>query len=316
VLMASTRVAICLLIGALVLCVAQTRPNISETFEGEGYSHIVTVNETIWGIGHWAIDEPTGRSIEFWEYTIEHHHRNIHYLKRYDLGAEYEIAYDARVPAHCRKTAVKPPMPPNWAWVKNATYAGKRVIDGSRYDEWRYIVAGIELSVAVSETNASRPHYFHHRSVVEHRQYHFLSWHTRKPNDTWFAIPAICKNATIGEVDNDDHTIVTDEVCEAAAITARTIVAKSNGLSGESLIGKSMSRSGVMLGNMNIVEMHSAGAPCAGGPRISDVFFIGTPPTNAAMYLGKNEFALCNDGTCNIAPLGSFAFDGGCRRFC
>jgi len=304
-----------------LLCVAQQRPNISETFEGEGYSHIVTQNETIWGIGHWAIDEPTGRSIEFWEFTAEHEHRNVHYLKRYDLGFEYDIAYEWRRPLHCRKIPVKAPMPPNWAWLKDAKYAGKRHIDGSRYDDWTYTVGGVELGVAVAENNASRPHYFARRAATEHRQYHFLSWWTRKPNDTWFAVPDICKNATdeiFIEDNNREAIVVEDGVCEAASIAARSIVSGSTtGRGGaSSLIAKSMNHAGINIRDLDISAMHANGAPCVGGPKIADVFFTGIPATNAAMYVGNNEFAWCNDGACGIAPLSSFEFTGGCRRFC
>jgi hypothetical protein len=299
------------LAAIVAVAFAQIRPNISETFEGQGYTHIVTRNETIWGIGHWAIDEPSGRSVERWEFVVEHRHRNVHFLKRYDLGFEYTVRFQAQVPHEvCTKRAVKPPMPPNWAWLKDSRYRGKHHIDGTTFDMWLFHVAGIELEVAVSEHDASRPEYFYRRAPEEQRSYHFLSWHTMRPNSSWFDVPASCKNATTVvelEVDGDD-TMVAGTVVAAAA---RRIV-ELPGTDANTLIVSSMRAAGISTPE-GLWTLQTAGDDCVGGPSIGDVFFDGVPAVASAIYLGDNQFAECALSRCGIVPRRDFT--GGCRRY-
>jgi hypothetical protein len=303
-----------LIVLAAIVAVAsaQIRPQISETFEGQGYTHIVTRNETIWGIGHWAIDEPSGRSIERWEFVVEHRHRNIHFLKRYDLGFEYTVRFQAQVPHEiCTKRAVKPPMPPNWAWLKDARYRGKHHIDGTTFDMWVFHVAGVELEVAVSEHDASRPEYFYRRAPEETRMYHFLSWHTIRPNSSWFDIPASCKNATTAvevSVDGDDNVVAGTVVAAAAQRIVDTA-----GIDTVSLVVSSMRAAGISTPT-SLWDLQEGGKPCTDGPTVGDVFFDGLPAVSAAVYLGDNKFAECAGTRCGIVPPRDFT--GGCRRFC
>jgi len=306
---------------------AQIRPHISETFEGEGYSHIVTVNETIWGLGHWVIDEPKGHAIEFWEYTAEHRHRTVHLLKRFDLGFEYVIFHTRDHHQQCHKFAVKPPMPPVWAWTRDSHYAGKHVRDGTTFDWWRHHQHGVELEVAVSEHDASRPHYYIARTPNEHRLYHLISWATFQPNATWFNVPDVCKNATeetlsVNEVIfahvsegsmGSDDTI--SQSCAVAASSAARIVSESNGYDASSLVFDSFSRASINTPS-GLWELQSGGTDCVEGARVGDVFFDGLPATSAAVYLGDDKFAECTarGGPCAIVEQRDFT--GGCRRYC
>jgi len=315
----------CLAVGAL----AQIRPHISETFEGEGYSHIITTNETIWGLGHWVIDEPAGHAIEFWEFAHEHRHRSIHILKRYDLGFEFAIFHHHEPPhVRCHKIAVKPPMPPAWHWLRDAHYAGKHARDGTTYDWWRHHHQGVELEVAVSEHDASRPHYFIHRSAFEHRTTHLISFATFKPNATWFNVPEACKNAT------ESTTSITDAIaeemtggmgsdttikvsCAIAASSAARLVFESNGYDAASLVAAAFQRAGVSTPSTSLWELQAGGSRCSEGPAVGDVFFDGLPAVSAAVYLGDNKFAECPaamGGRCAIVEQRDFT--GGCRRFC
>jgi len=303
-----------------VVAVAQPiRPHISETFEGEGYTHVVTSNETIWGLGRWIIDEPKGHAIEAWEFTHEHRHHSVHILKRFDLGFEYGITWHHAPSPHlvCRKIAVKPPMPPIWHWVREAHYHGKHVIDGTTYDVWRHHVANIELEVAVSEHDASRPHYFTRRSPSEHRVIHLISWATFQPNATWFNVPEVCKNATDLE-DSVSPAIGSDAslgTCAVAAANARRIVTESNGFDGASLVVAAFAKAGVETPS-SLWSIQQAGTPCTGAPKVGDVFSEGVPATSAAVMLSNNEFAECSTlgGRCAIVPQRDFT--GMCRRFC
>jgi hypothetical protein len=287
------------------------RPQISETFEGEGYTHIVTPNETIWGLGRWVIDEPAGHGLEFWDFNTEHRHHGVHFLRRFDLGFEYSISWlrDPTPHAVCHKRAVTPPMPPVWAWIKEARYHGKHVIDGTTFDLWRHHVAGIELEVAVSEHDASRPHYFIRRTPSEHRVYHLISWATFKPNNTWFNVPDVCKNATLGYVTVDgDDTLV----AKTSAVTefAERIATTSNGFGAAAMVVASMNKAGVEVPS-TLESQRLAGARCDGGAREGDVFFDGA---SAAIYLGGDRFAECSTGgQCSVVSWRDFI--GGCRRF-
>jgi len=303
-----------------VLAVAQPiRPHISETFEGEGYTHIVTANETIWGLGRWVIDEPKGHALEFWDFTHEHAHHSVHVLKRFDLGFEYGISFVHHPTPHrvCRKIAVKPPMPPAWHWVREAHFHGKHVFDGTTYDVWRHHIANIELQVAVSEHDASRPHYFIHRSPSVHRVVHFISWSTFQPNATWFNVPDLCKNATESdwaaeEPIGADASLGT---CAIASSNARRIVTESNGFDAASLIASSFEKAGVSTPS-SLRELQQGGNACTGEPKVGDVFFDGVPATSAAVMLANNEFAECSiqGGRCSIVEQRDFT--GSCRRFC
>jgi len=303
---------------AVVATAQPIRPQISETFEGEGYAHIVTINETIWGLGRWVVDEPNGHSLEFWEFVHEHFRHTVNVLKRYDLNTEYSVLWDLHPTPHrvCRKRQVTPPMPPNWAWVKDAHYVGKHHIDGSTYDVWRYHAGGVELEVAVSEHDASRPHYYTRRSATEHRVYHLISWATFKPNNTWFNVPDVCKNVTANEEADGfgaDHAI--SQCGAVAASSAARIVQSVNGYDAASLIAASFSESEVDTSSLSSLQL--GGSSCVGGPRVADVFFDGVPAISAAVYLGENRFAECPaamGSTCAIVPQRDFT--GGCRRFC
>jgi len=294
------------------------RPQISETYEGEGYSHITTVNETIWGLGRWVVDEPNGHALEFWEFVHEHYRMSVNVLKRYDLGNEYAIMWDPHPTPHrvCHKRQVHAPMPPNWAWVKSAHYIGKHHIDGSTYDLWRYHAGGIELEVAVSEHDASRPHYYTRRSSTEHRMYHLISWSTFRPNATWFNVPDICKNSTSS---SEDAGLGADSfvsgVCATAASSAAAIVEQSNNHDAASLIGESFRRAGVTTPSSSLTAIQFSGKACVGGPRVGDIFFDGMPASSGAVYLGDNKFAECSVlGGCKIVAQRDFT--GGCRRYC
>jgi len=303
-----------ILAALVVVVVAQVRPQISETFEGEGYTHITTTNDTIWGLGHWAIDEPNGRSIERWEFMTEHRHRNVHYLKRFDLGWEYTLHWERIPKPHevCVKRAVKPPMQPNWAWLKDARYHGKHVIDGTTYDLWGHHFSGIELEVAVSEHDASRPEYFFRRSPEEHRMYHFLSFHTFRPNASWFDVPSACKNATAIDLTVTDGN--DNEVAGTVIAAAAQTIAEENTADAVSLVSESLRRVGVTTPS-SLWELQQGGSSCVDGANVGDVFFDGLPATSAAIYLGSNRFAECaaKAGSCGIVPQRDFT--GGCRRF-
>jgi hypothetical protein len=315
------RAALCVALVAFVaFAVAQPiRPHISETFEGEGYTHIVTSNETIWGLGRWVIDEPAGHALEFWEFAHEHRHHSVHVLKRYDLKFEYFITFHHHPHPHhqCHKRAVTPPMPPAWHWIREARYHGKHVIDGTTFDQWGHHFGGVDLEVAVGEHDASRPHYFTRRTPSEHRQYHLISWATFKPNVTWFHVPEVCKNATEDvfgvmpvQVDGDDSIIGT---CGVAASHASRIVTESNGFGAASMIASAFNKAGITV-NGDLAALAASGSSCTGGARLGDVFF---DTESAAVYLGDNQFAECPTiagASCAIVPPRDFT--GGCRRFC
>jgi hypothetical protein len=313
------RVAIALVVLFAAVAIAQPiRPQISETFEGEGYTHIVTINETIWGLGRWVIDEPTGHALEFWEFSTEHRHMSVHVLKRYDLGFDYGIHYERHPSPHvvCHKRAVTPPMPKAWAWLQFAHYRGKHVIDGTTFDLWGHHVGGMELEVAVSEHDASRPHYFMRRTPSDHRVYHLISWNTFKPNSTWFTVPDACKNATetlgaeTSVADGDDTVVST---CGVAADHAERIVSSVNGFSAAPLLVAAFKKADITVPS-SIETMRATGAACSGGARVGDVFF---GASSAAVYLGGNRFAECPTamgGSCSVVAFRDF--EGGCRRFC
>jgi hypothetical protein len=145
--------------------------------------------------------------------------------------------------------------------------------------------------------------------------YHFISWHTFKPNATWFNVPDVCKNATeavagIEDLNNapghDSHMAT----CAVAASTAARIATTSNGMTAINLIAQS--HDGLNVPN-TIAGLLENGAACSGGAKAGDVFFDGS---SAAVYLGGNEFAECPiaGGACGI--VGWRAFSGGCRRYC
>jgi len=319
---------VCLLACFAIGAFAQIRPHISETFEGEGYSHITGQNGSIWGLGHWVIDEPKGHAIEYWEYTAEHRHRSVHLLKRFDLGWEYAIFWHHQTHRpECHKFAVKPPMPPVWEWLRESFYIGKHVRDGTTYDWWRAHHRGLDMEVAVSEHAASRPHYYMIQTPVEHRMYHFISFETFQPNATWFNVPEVCKNATesFGTVHEmiearvaeaplgSDDTI--SAVCAIAASNAARIVETSNGYDAASLIVSSFRQAAINTPS-GLWALQAGGVECD-APRVGDVFFDGLPATSAAIYLGDDQFAECPagmGGRCAIVPQRDFT--GGCRRYC
>jgi hypothetical protein len=214
-------------------------------------------------------------------------------------------------------------MPPAWEWTSVARYIGKHTIDESTFDLWAHHITGVELSVAVGEHDASRPHYFHRRSASEHRMYHLISWHTFAPNATWFNVPDICKNATedvpsiewlstgaMGENSEKSE-------CQAvAASTAARIVEQSNGMDAAALISSVFDKAGVEV-STNLWAQQQAGSSCSGGVATGDVFFDGVPASSVAIYLGDNKFAECPSylgGRCSIVAQRDFT--GGCRRFC
>jgi len=297
--------------AAIVHAQQPARPQIPETFEGEGYSHVVTVNETIWGLGRWVVDEPNDRSLEFWEFVHEHFRHSVHVLKRFDLHNEYSVMWTPGPTPHrvCHKRQVTPPMPPNWAWVKDATYRGKHRIDGDTYDVWSYHAGGVELEVAVSEHNANRPHYFTRRSASEQRRYHLVTFSTIKPNATWFNVPDVCKNVTAPE-----PVAPTIPSCMATAVIAFRMQAAHQYVN---LIKAAHQSAGVAMPSAAMENMAALGSECVGGPHAGDVFFHGTPAKSAAVYIGSNNFIECpfHEGVaCSIVPPRDFS--GGCRRFC
>jgi len=307
---------------AVVAVSAQIRPIISETFEGEGYAHITTVNGTFWGLGRWVIDEPQGHSLEFWEYTHEHEHFSVHTLKRYDLKAEYFITWERHPTPRrvCHKRSVQPPMPPAWHWVRDSHYIGKHLVDGTTYDVWRHHIGPNELEVAVGENDASRPHYFHQRSPFEHRTYHLISWATFKPNATWFTVPDICKNATELEPVSEEMMGADSRVSQCGAVVASNAaraIKQSNDQDAVSMLSFALNQAEVAAPS-NLWDFQANGKRCDGGARVGDIFFDGLPAKSVAVYLGDDQFAECSallgGKRCSIVPQRDFT--GGCRRYC
>jgi hypothetical protein len=317
-------VVVAIIATAIAIHAQPIRPRISETFEGEGYTHIVTSNETIWGLGRWVIDQPKGLGLDFWEFHHEHRHHSVHLLRRFDLGFEYAINWHHQPTPHqtCRKIAVKPPMHPVWAWLHEAHYHGKHVIDGTTFDLWRHHVGGVELEVAVSEHDASRPHYFTRRTPSEHRVYHFIAWSTFQPNATWFNVPDICKTASFDADDTDDTDIVPagsaaphSAQCAILASSAARIVSDSNGFDAASMISAAMTKAEINIDTSSLTSIREAGTACEEGPRTGDVFFDDN--YGAAVLLDVNAFAICAPhmgGRCGIIP--QYDFNQGCRRYC
>jgi len=303
-------VALVALVGFAVAQPHPIRPHISETFEGEGYTHVVTGHEVLWGLGRWAIDEPAGHGVEFWEFPHEHRHHSVHLLQRYDLKSVYAITFHHLPHPHheCRKHTVQPPMPPMWHWIRDAHYHGKHLVDGTTYDVWGHIHAAHDSEVAVSELHSSRPHYYTRRSLTEHRTTHLIGWATYKPNATWFHVPEVCKNATDDVVGWMD---VTEDIklgggCAVASESKMELAANADATS--LLIAAAFDKAGL---TADITKEASA---CTGGARAGDVFVDGTPVKSAAVFMGGDEFAECKSGGCEIT--GWRAFSGLCRRFC
>jgi hypothetical protein len=217
-------------------------------------------------------------------------------------------------------------MPPAWAWVKDARYRGKHQIDGTTFDLWGHHFGGVELEVAVSEHDASRPHYFMRKSPSEHRVYHFIAWATFQPNSTWFNVPDICKNATF-DAEIEDNTVGDEMImpgsgsahtstCAVAASQAARIVEEGNGFDAASMLISAFNKAGITTPS-SLWSLQAGGSACVGGPQVGDVFFDGLPATSAAVFLDTNAFAECSSvmgGSCGIVAQRDFT--GGCRRYC
>lgn len=315
------------------------RPIIPETFEAVGSSHHRSHNDSTWGFGRWAIDQPNGHGIENWEYDEHAHHRfHVHLLERYDLSKAFTITRDHEHKLHCRSHEVKPPMPQHWLWIKDAHYIGKHHIGEHVYDQWSWKNAGISLTVSVHEEHPNRPYWFERRSHSEHFEIHFARFEDKAPNATWFVVPDICKNAsdiTSVSVPEKLSPLVTvgnmvGDVCRTA-VSAAVVIAKndcpytyggngpcSNGYDNDGMMATAFSRAGVYIPRL-VTQQQENGNGCSGGARAGDLLFVNNPATHVAMVIDHDLIAECPlDGTnCRLASMGDISrFDGGCRRYC
>jgi len=314
------------------------RPVIPETFESVGSSHIVTHNDSIWGMGRWAIDEPNGHGVENWIYSERHHRHHVHHLQRFDLGHVYTVFRDPNPPHHhvCRTHDVKPPMPAIWAWVKDANYIGKHKIGDHTYDQWQLAHSGLNLTVSVGENQPNRPYFFSRRSATEHFEIHFISFDLHKPNASWFDVPKECKNATdfleIPRPAKESPQIVLGPlggVCNAA-VDAVLSLAKpgcpyiyggngpcASGFDNDGLVTKAYALAGRVIPRL-VAEQQEGGEGCVGGVQPGDLLFEGSPATHVAMALGNGMIAECplSGDVCRITLQPFGGFNGGCRRYC
>jgi len=266
-----------------------------------------------------AVDEPVGLGLEHWDYEEHAHRHAIHYLQRYDLKKEYSITYDPRTHHRiCKILAVTPPMPTLWGWTKDAKYIGKHPIGDHTYDQWALTISGVTLTVSVGETMPNRPYYYQRRSSTDHFEIHFIVWETRKPNATWFDVPAECKNgsAEIYEKEAPRDPMEPKDMCERAAFHA-TLLAKNQcvgpceGLSGMGFVAKAFANAGMWVpSTMDL--LYEGGRSCTDGINEGDLLFKGD---RLMMSIGDGMGVECPiGGQCQIVPSNEFIHN--CRRYC
>jgi len=173
----------------ITVAFAQTRPSPSELFETINFVVVKRGSDTFRGAGEWRVDTPGNKARELYRFEVGRQHFNIDVLQRYDTGKVYEIVGE---PPKCNVTAVSGSLPPIWGWVPLASYKGRQTVDNVVVDVWSYTAASVTVSLGVRPDNVNVPVFLTRQSASETFEIHFLTWATRRPDNSWFNVPSIC----------------------------------------------------------------------------------------------------------------------------
>src|SRR5262249_13406463 len=106
----------------------QTRPIISEVFQGHVAIQVTTAAGVAEGAGDLAVDQPNGMAREFYAF---HGGPSYEIITRYDLGQVFR-----NDPPNCEATEITGTMPTTWEWVANAKMGDSDRINGKIVDYW------------------------------------------------------------------------------------------------------------------------------------------------------------------------------------
>eukprot|EP01089_Gocevia_fonbrunei_P017438 TRINITY_DN565_c0_g1_i4.p1 TRINITY_DN565_c0_g1~~TRINITY_DN565_c0_g1_i4.p1 ORF type:complete len:189 (+),score=46.76 TRINITY_DN565_c0_g1_i4:118-684(+) len=180
-------VALCV---AFVLAADPPRPKFPEVFEATGTIEYFVDGQMHFGEGFWRVDQPAGKSVQFFMFMESFKPLDIYELERYDMGTYYSINSTNRT--DCSEHKVTPPMPSVWGWVDHANFTGSVIIHGQTYYNWEYRQGTSTLTVAVDKIDTNRPVMYRYRNAGYHSAIIVMSWSTEKPHPTWFDVPAVC----------------------------------------------------------------------------------------------------------------------------
>jgi len=190
------KVVVVLALVALACAQTPARPNIPADYEAEVRVEQHSHDGSFFGDGVEAFDSSQGRAVQ----NFRLHKEGtvfplfIYELQRFDLGKVYEV--DSTDYRECKERDVteKPPAP--YAWVANATYAGKDIFRHVELDVWRARFGTAELEVKVLDNEPNRPvvFYMHGRGGDIGMEYaRFNATTTFK--SSWFDVPDTCRES-------------------------------------------------------------------------------------------------------------------------
>ena len=187
-------------LSILVLCTAQTRPNIPGTF----YATLVVEThrgETRFdGKGYWArnmLTKMAVRNVTFFE--DEQHMRETFYrLERYDEHEEYDIR-PGPDRHHCSHQDLRGTIQDVWEWVSRAEYNGTVNFEHRTVALWWLHVGDILLAVGVDPDTPNVPVILVEETHMERAVSIFHDFNPATPPARDFEIPRECMQASAGK---------------------------------------------------------------------------------------------------------------------
>jgi len=197
-----------LLVLALVVALALAapapppRPVISETFTARIDFEVFNGTGVLRGPGDEARDPANKRSVFHAEVTESHFF--FYDLDRYDLGQRYEL--DSLNWTLCHNTTISGSLPPNWEWLKNASYVGNSTFRDRDFDWWNTTlnIQGASLSFAggfqiANTTNPPAPTVptifiteYKSSTTFERRTVEYLYFTANITDPAFFDVPKFC----------------------------------------------------------------------------------------------------------------------------
>jgi len=168
-------------------------PNPSEDFEAFVNVDFRRSQGDIRGQGRMASDQTANKFVEEYDLQDNHDPRTVRFLNllRFDLGEAYSI--NSRDLHDCSVHNLTGSMQPIWGWLSQATFLGQRNVgDHGLLDIWNYYANGLNLTLAVQDSDVNTPQFFARETTGTAEYYDFQYFNATTPNADDFTIPPEC----------------------------------------------------------------------------------------------------------------------------
>jgi len=210
----STLACVALLVAVVA---ASTPPAISQSFTAKVSVRIIDHHGHGMddGTGIWAASTLAQAVVQKFEFNRGEFDSFV--LDRYDLGKLYRV--ESLNKSRCDVFPVEDKMPNPWGWLANATNIGQQEYQGKQVDVWELQLGYGTRRLAVWSNALTIPAFLSARSSERDMFVEFATFSATAPDNSVFAIPAICQKPYQHAATNDS---------EVSCISSASVIANAN----------------------------------------------------------------------------------------